>query len=224
MKKGIALGSGLGGSAASSVAAVFALNQFLKEPLTNEQLAAFALEGESVATNTIHSDNVIPCLYGGLTLIHSLKPLKVITLPDMKLVGVFIRPHIAINTRDARACLKPHIPLSTFVKQNANTAAFISALYCNDFQLLKDSCFDLVVEPMRQHLIPYFHEVQAIALNQGALACSISGAGPTTFALCRSTSCVEKIANAMYGLYESHGIDADKIISPISNKGVRVIK
>jgi homoserine kinase len=223
IKKGIPLGSGLGGSAASAVAAVFALNQFLNKPLTYEALTLFALEGERMATGGIHGDNVVPCLYGGLMLIHSLNPLRVIKLPDIDLVTAFIRPHITINTRDARKALKSEIPLATFINHNANIAAFISAIYQKDYELLSASCNDLIIEPMRCHLIPHFDEVKLAALQQGALACSISGAGPTLFAFSKSESEAVKVASAMADVYRKNNIGCDEIISPIFQEGARFI-
>ena len=66
--KGIPLGSGLGGSAASAVAAVVAANALLPEPLGKLELLKFAMKGEAVASGSVHVDNIAPSLYGGLVL------------------------------------------------------------------------------------------------------------------------------------------------------------
>lgn len=223
IKKGIALGSGLGGSAASSVAAVIAFNQFLENPLPPEELIPFALAGEQVATGSIHADNVIPCLLGGLVCIHSLEPLSVLRLPTNDLWSVFIHPHVVIETKQARAVLPEQVPLPKAIQYSARLAAFISALYTNDMALLADACQDELIEPHRQSLIPHFNEIQQAAKQAGALASSISGAGPTIFALCESGDKANLIGQAMAKVYDQSDIKYDLITSTIANNGARSI-
>lgn len=223
INKGIALGSGLGGSAASSVAAAVAFNQFLNQPLSAKELIPFALAGEQVATGSVHADNVIPCLLGGLVCIHSLEPLSVIQLPTNDLWSVFIHPHVVIETKQARAVLPKQVSLQESIQYSAHLAAFISALYTNDKELLADACQDQLIEPHRQSLIPHFKAVQHAAKNAGALACSISGSGPTLFALSESKERANLIGQAMAGVYEQHDIDYDLVISTISTSGARSI-
>lgn len=106
IQKGIPLCSGMGGSAASAVAALVACNHFLTTPLSSLQLAEFALYGEAAASGEPHPDNIIPCLFGGLTLIYSQEPLQIINLPLPDLYCVLIHPHIHVSTRRARGMLK----------------------------------------------------------------------------------------------------------------------
>jgi homoserine kinase len=223
IKKNIPLSSGLGGSAASSVAALVALNKFLIKPLTNEQLIEFALMGEEAACGAKHGDNVIPCLFGGMTLLQSLSPIRIIALPVLPLHVVLIHPHLRLDTREARAALKHNIRLSVVTKQNANLAAFISALYEQDYERLEAACIDELIEPMRAHLIPYFYEVKAAAYQEGALACSISGSGPTLFAFAKTAKQARKIAEQMTISFNKIGIPSDTIITTISSQGARVI-
>jgi len=223
IKKGIPLGSGLGGSAASGVAAVVAFNQFLQNPLSPKQLIPFALAGEQVATGSIHADNVIPCLLGGLVCIHSLEPLSVLQLPTNDLWSVFIHPHVVIETKHARAVLPEQVSLRETVQYSARLAAFISALYANDMALLAAACRDELIEPCRRQLIPNFIEVKEAAQSAGALACSISGAGPTLFALCASNKQANQISQAMSDVYQRHGVGHDCIISTIAALGARSI-
>jgi homoserine kinase len=222
--KKIPLSSGLGGSAASSVAALVALNHLLQTPLPTAQLVEFALLGEEAACGSKHGDNVIPSLYGGLTLIQSLLPLRIIALPVLPLHVVLIHPHLYLDTRAARAALHKTIPLSLLTKQSANLASFISALYEANYEQLSSSCQDEVIEPMRASLLPNFYAVKAAAYQAGALACSISGSGPTLFALAKSSQQAFLIAKQMSEIFTKNSIKTDVILTTISSQGAKIIK
>ena len=222
IKKNIPLSSGLGGSAASSVAALLALNQFLHEPLTPHQLIEFALMGEEIACGAKHADNVVPCLFGGLTLIQSLSPVRIIQLPLIPVDVVLVHPHLYLATRDSRAALAPTISLSLMSQHNAKLASFISALYEHDYERFAAACVDEVIEPMRAHLIPHFYEVKAAAYQQGALACSISGSGPTLFAFARNKEQARLISEQMIAVFNTNGIQCDVVLSSISTQGATI--
>jgi homoserine kinase len=224
IQKGIPLSSGLGGSAASAVAAVVACNAFLKHPLLLEELAPFALLGEKIASGSAHADNVIPCLFGGLTLIASQQPLQVIRLPLPPIYCVLLHPHLHIATRDARAILSPQVLLADHVQQSASMAAFISALYQGNLSLLKISLQDRLIEPQRSHLIPAFHEMKQAALQHGALGMSLSGSGPTVFAWAITEDDAHQIANAMKQALQKENIQSDCWIDPISAKAAHVLQ
>lgn len=223
IKKQIPMSSGLGGSAASSVGALVALNHLLISPLPMEQLIEFAMLGEEAACGSKHGDNVIPCLFGGMTLIQSLSPLAVIQLPLIPLHVVLIHPHILLSTKDSRAALKEQVSLPLFSKQNAHLASFISALYETNYERLSASCIDEVIEPMRAHLIPHFYEIKAAAYSEGALACSISGSGPTLFALTRDDTIAQNVAKVMTTLLNNYNLGCDTIITTLSSQGAAVI-
>lgn len=224
LDKKIPLSSGLGGSAASAVAAVVALNGFLKKPLSLEELLPFALTGEEVASGARHGDNVVPCLYGGLQLIVSLEPAEIISLPSMSLYAALIRPDWRVNTRDARAALPPYFNLTEVVKQTGYLAGFISALYDKDASRLARCCQDVLVEPRRAHLLPYFYEVKEKALRAGALACSISGSGPVIFALAENEKAAREIASVMVAAYDQRDIDAQMLVSPVGGRGAEILE
>ncbi len=223
IKKGIALGSGLGGSAASSVAAVVAFNQFLESPLSLRELIPFALACEQAATNAIHADNIAPCLLGGLICVYSLDPVSVLELPTNDLWSAFIRLEMVIETKQSRAVLPKEVSFKAAIQYSAHLAAFISALYTNDMKLLADVCRDELVEPHRQSLIPHFKSIQKAAKQAGALACSISGAGPTIFALTESSVQANQIGQVMAEVYEHHSLPYELLISPLSTIGARSI-
>lgn len=223
INKQIPLSSGLGGSAACSVAAVVALNQFLLNPLPCELLVSFALQGEQAACGVAHGDNVIPCLYGGMTLIQSLSPLRVVDLPAMALHIVLFHPHIHLATRDSRAVLPTQISLNDHVRQSGYLGAFITALYEQNYERLASACRDELIESMRAPLIPGFYEMKSAALHSGAMACSISGSGPTLFALAKNKKTAQNIAKNMGLALTRSGVTWDVVVTSISPQGARVV-
>lgn len=223
--KGIAVGSGLGGSAAAAVASLVAANALLESPLTTEELMHFALLGEQAASGAIHPDNVAPSLLGGLTLVTSLSPFRFVRLPvPREILTVLIRPHVRIDTRGARRSLRPEVPLADFVKQTASLAGFVAGCYTGDLELIRETLRDHVVEPQRAPRIPAFAEVKAAALAEGALGVSISGSGPTLFAWVASPDAAERVRHAMLRAFQTHGgTQADSWVSPVSEVGARVL-
>lgn len=222
IKKGIALGSGMGGSAASAVAALVALNEFLCQPLTSSELVYYSLFGEELASGQKHADNVAPCVYGGVTLTRSINPIDIIPLPVPELLCVIIHPHLTVETKAARKILKDEVLLKDFVRQSANLAGFIASLYRNDMGLLKRSLHDVIIEPQRSHLVKGFYEAKAAANNAGALACSLSGSGPSMFALCQTLDEAEYIKEQMVEGFARVDITTDSWVSPINKNGASV--
>jgi homoserine kinase len=221
--KGIPLASGMGGSAASAVAAVVAANALIEEPQPLLRLLKFAMEGEIVASGSVHVDNIAPCLYGGLVLTVGIDHPRVKQIPvPRSLRCVLVHPHMRLATREARAVLKSDVTRSDFVWQTANLAGFISGCYSNDLEMIRDSFNDVIIEPQRQTLIPGFKDVQRGAMQSGALGCSISGAGPTIFAWAELEH-TEAVRSAMVGAFRSAGLESDSWISPLDNPGARVV-
>jgi homoserine kinase len=183
IEKGIPLGSGLGGSAASAVAAVVAANALLPKPCTKLELLKFAMHGEAVASGSMHVDNIAPSLFGGLVLTVGIDNPHVKQIPVPRAVrAVMVHPHLFLSTKEARSILRSSVAMSDFVWQTAHLAGFISGCYTDDIELIRASLEDVVIEPQRQTLIPGFPDVRRAAMATGALGCSISGAGPTVFA------------------------------------------
>lgn len=224
IEKGIPLCSGMGGSAASAVAALVACNHFLTKPLSKHELAHFALFGELEASGAAHPDNIVPCLFGGLTLIHSQSPMQVVALPVPDLFCVLIHPHLTIATRDARQALAKTVSLSNYVNQSASLASFVVALYEQDFQLLRQSMNDILIEPQRAHFVPGFYDIQDAARQAGALGMSLSGSGPALFSFARTREEAEVIAAAMRLPLAEQSIASDCWISPISKQAAHVVR
>jgi len=222
--KGLPLQSGMGSSASSSVAAAVAANEYFGKPFTREELIPFAMEGEKLACGAPHVDNVAPALLGGMTLIHSHAPLDIISLPYPKnMVCAVVHPDVAVATRDARAVLPESLPRDLVVKQSAHLAAFVHALHTNDWDLISRSIVDLIAEPARKNLLPHFDAVKTAALEAGALACGISGSGPTIFALCKGKNSAEEVAVEMVKIYADAQIENEIYISKINCRGTEIL-
>lgn len=224
IQKGIPLCSGMGGSAASAVAALVACNHFLTSPLSNNELAQFALFGEQEASGEAHADNIMPCLFGGFTLIHSHTLMEIVQLPIPELYCVLLHPHLQVATREARKALKNEITLHDYVKQSAKLASFIASLYEKDYQLMQKSMEDLIIAPQRAKFIPEFYKIKEAAIQAGALGMSLSGSGPALFAFARRIEEAEAISSAMRLILQKKNIDSDCWISPISKNPSHVIQ
>jgi homoserine kinase len=224
IEKGIPLGSGMGGSAASAVAAVVAANALLHAPAPQIQLLKFAMEGEIVASGAAHIDNIAPCLYGGLTLTVGIDNPRVKQIPvPPGLRCVLVHPHMYLGTREARAILNINVSRSDFVWQSANLAGFISGCYSNDLEMIRESFNDVIIEPQRHSLIPGFKDVQRAAMSAGALGCSISGAGPAVFAW-SAFQHAEAVRGAMVAAFAAVQLPSDSWVSLMQNYGARVVK
>lgn len=224
IEKGIPLGSGLGGSAASAVAAVVAVNALLPRSFSRLELLKFAMQGEAVTSGAAHVDNIAPSLFGGLVLTVGVEQPNVRQIPAPAAVRcVLVHPHMQLPTREARAVLSRTVPLSTVIWQSANLAGFIAGCFTNDLALLRESLQDVMIEPQRQALIPGFATVKQNALDSGALGCSISGAGPTMFAWCEEGDAA-RVRDAMVAGFTAQGLASDTWISVLDAIGARVIE
>jgi len=224
IEKNLPLGSGMGSSAASSAAAVVAINELFNNPLSREQLVPFAMEAERIACGAAHADNVAPAIMGGFVLVRSYAPLDLIRIPSPKnLFCTIITPNIELRTEDARKILKQEITLKDGILQWGNLAGLIAGLMKNDYELIGRSLQDVIIEPMRALLIPGFDEVKNAAMQSGVLGCSISGSGPSIFALSFSKNIAEKAAVAMQQSLAEIGLDSKTYVSKINDEGAKVI-
>ncbi len=218
-------GSGLGSSAASAAGTAFAINELLGNPYSKLELTKFAMLGEEAACGSQIADNVSAALHGGFILVRSYDPLDVIKIPVPKdLVVTVLHPQIEVKTEDARNVLPHKIPLKNAITQWANVGGLISGLYSNDYQLIANSLQDVIIEPVRKQLIPYFDEVKESAIHNGALGAGISGSGPSIFALSKGVRNAEKVAKAIERVYQKTGIDFQIYVSKINTEGVRILE
>lgn len=224
IEKGIPLGSGLGGSAASAVAGVVAVNELLDRPLARTELLAHAVEGEAVASGSRHADNIAASLFGGLVLTVGGDAPRCTQVPvPARIRCVLVHPQLFLSTRAAREILNPTVPLADLVRQTANLAGFLAGCHSGDLALIRACLEDVVVEPQRSHLIPGFDSVKRAAIAQQALGCSISGAGPSVFAWCEAAH-AEAVRAAMCAAFAAHGQHCDHWVAPIGGEGATILE
>jgi len=224
LHKGIPLGSGMGGSAASAVAAVVAANQLLDEPLPKSELLRFAAAGEQAASGAPHADNAAPCLYGGLTAVVSTDPLRVVPIPVPEaLQCVVVHPHMTIETRQARAVLRDEIRLVEHTRQSMRLCGFVVGCFSGNFDLIAGSMDDLIVEPQRSRLIPGFAEAKAAAREAGAVGFGIAGSGPSVFAWVNSPQCGSAVESAVREAFDRQGLKTDSWAAPIHREGAACV-
>jgi homoserine kinase len=224
MEKNLPLGSGMGSSASSAAAAVFALNKLLGTPLTTKELIPFAMEGERIACGSAHADNVAPSLLGGFVLIRSYNPLDIIQVKcPNELYCTIVHPHIQVKTSDARRILRHDIPLGDVIRQTANAAAFMTGIIREDFDLIGRSICDLLAEPKRTQLIPGYEQARRAALDAGALGFGISGSGPSVFALCKGETTSVQAGEVMKKTFSEAGLASDTYISQLNAPGACIV-
>jgi homoserine kinase len=226
IEKGIPLGSGLGGSASSAVAAVVAANSLLENPQQKQKLFQFALAGEAIASGGIHGDNVAPSLYGGLTLCvgNEIDGFKVQGLPFPGNIHlVMAHQQTVLETKQSRSVLKSNISLAGHVEQSMNLAGFISGIYTNDRDWIFNSIRDVLIEPQRSPLIPNFTQMRDACLNNGSVGFSISGAGPTVFSVCPDNKTAEKNKDALEKVLSSTDLSFNVWKTEIDNTGAKLL-
>ena len=224
VRKGLPLSGGQGGSAASAVAGAVAVNALLGEPLGRMELIEACLDAEEAVAGR-HADNIAPSLLGGLVLIRSMAPLDVVRLPVPRdLYVVLARPEQRMRTAEARAVLPRDVPREVALHQAAQVAAMVAALALEDYALLARSVEDRIAEPVRSRLLPGFAEAKAAALAAGALGSSISGSGPTAFALARGREGAERVGAAMAAAYRAGGAGCTVRVAPVDRDGATVTR
>lgn len=222
--KKMPFGSGLGSSAASAVAGAYAVNCLIGEPLTKKQLLPFAMAGEASADGAWHADNVGPCLLGGIVFIRDNQELDIASLPvPQNLWAAVVHPDIEILTKVARGILPAEIPLANVTQQIGNLGGLICGLIQEDYGMISRSVHDVIAEPRRQKLIPEFYKAKRAALAAGALGFSISGAGPSVFALCEGEQSAKKVGAVVSKVFSDIPLGNQLYISKINTQGVRRI-
>ena len=221
LHKGIALGSGMGGSAASCVAALVAANALLERSLPREALYGFALDGEVVASGSRHGDNLGPMLLGGLVLSTRERLLR-LPVPDAWHCAL-VHPHVVLETRESRAVLAGGFALSDVVAQHANLALVLIGCQRGDAALVREGLKDVLVEPRRAPLVPGFARVKQAALDHHALGASISGAGPSMFGWYENREDAEGAAEAMVAAFAEEGVASDRLVSPVNGPAAALL-
>lgn len=223
--KKMPFGSGLGSSAASAVAGAFAVNKLIGEPLSKQQLLPFAMTGEASADGAWHADNVAPCLLGGIVFIRSNEELDVSQLPAPEnLWAAVVHPDIEILTKVAREILPADIPVANATQQIGNLGGLLCGIIQSDYGLISRSIHDVIAEPRRQKLIPEFYKAKRAAQSAGALGFSISGAGPSVFALCEGEKVAKNTAASISQVFADVSLENQSYVSKINPHGVHVLE
>lgn len=223
LHKGMPLGSGLGSSGASAVAAAWAVNLLFGAPLnkSDPELILACVKAEAVLSG-FHADNVAPSMLGGFVLIQNYHPLHLVPLDaPAKLVCVIVHPPYHLSTKIARDVLPKDVSFKeTVVPQCANVAGVIAGILKQDLALLGRAIDDKIVEPARAHLIPGFADVKKSALKHGAFGCSISGAGSSVFAITDNPEQGQVVGDAMAAAFAKHGLmNSEVYVSRVNREG-----
>ena len=220
--KGVPLQSGMGSSAASAVAAAVAVNALLESPLAVHDLLLFALEGEKYASGGLHADNVAPSLLGGLVLCPEVLLPDVVSLPVPQGVSAaLLHPDLQVNTAQARRGLAKGYPMKQWLAQQGLLAGFIAACAASNIDLIGKTLRDVIIEPQRKENVPCFDAVKEAAMRRGALGCSLSGSGPSIFALCKDGD-ARNVASAMEQACRTQGIGCQSWVSSMTAPGARI--
>jgi homoserine kinase len=221
--KHIKPGSGIGSSAASAAGAVVAANHLLGNIFSKEDLVRFAMFGEKVASGVKHADNVAPCIYGGITLIRSIFPLDIVSIPAPLLHVTVVHPQIEVRTSDARQILRKEVLLKDAIRQWGNIGGLVAGLIKGDYALIGRSLEDVIIEPVRSMLIPGFDEVKKGCKEAGALGGGISGSGPSIFMLSRDAATAEAIEKVMESVYDRIGLSYHTYVTTVNSVGAQLI-
>lgn len=221
LDKGIPIGAGLGGSAASCVAALVAANALLDAPLAREALYPYAIEGEFASSQSRQGDNVGPMLLGGITLA-TLTRLLPLPVPAW-LHCVVVHPDQVLETQRSREVLKDPYPLSTVVRHGAHLALFVTGLERGDVELIREGLQDVLAEPRRAELVPGFEAVKRAAMEHGAIGASLSGAGPSVFAWFASRDAAQAAAPNMRQAFRDAGFDSRAWVSPVAGPRAELV-
>jgi len=222
IEKHIKPGSGIGSSAASAAGAAVAANQLLGNIFSKAEMVQFAMNGEKLASGVKHADNIAPCIYGGISLIRSIHPLDIISIPAPELFVTVVHPQIEVRTSDARQILKQQVPLKDAIRQWGNIAGLVIGFLKNDFDLIGRSLEDVIIEPVRSILIPGFDELKSSCKEAGAMGGGISGSGPSVFMLSKTYETALAVAAVMNNIYYRLGIDKNTYVTNINPLGVSI--
>jgi homoserine kinase len=225
LKKNLPLGSGMGSSAASAVAALVGINHLLGEPFSRKDLLPFAMEAERVACGSAHADNVAPSLLGGFVLIRGYDPLDVVSIPTPPdLFCTIVHPQLELKTEDSRSVLRSTVSMKDAVTQWGNIAGLVAGLMKPDYGLIGRSLKDVIAEPIRSLLIPGFDIIKQKAAEAGALGSGISGSGPTIFALSTERELAIRIGKAIQEQFTKLNLRSEAYVSKINVEGAKIIQ
>ncbi|MCX6319510.1 MAG: homoserine kinase [Bacteroidetes bacterium] len=223
IEKHIKPGSGIGSSAASAAGAAVAANHLLGKRYSTDEMVQFAMLGEKLASGVKHADNIAPCILGGVSLIRSIHPLDIVSVPAPDLYVTVVHPQIEVRTSDARQILKQQVLLKDAIRQWGNIAGLVTGLMKGDYDLIGRSLEDVLIEPVRSILIPGFDEVKRNCKEAGALGGGISGSGPSVFMLSKEEHTARAVEAEMKAIYDRIGIDYHTYVTTVNKEGCTIV-
>ena len=223
INKGIPLCGGLGSSSATAAGVVYGINQLLDGKISKNNMIKYALEGEKISSDTPHADNIGPCILGGLVIIRDISKLDLIKVPTKNFYFAILHPDVKIDTKSARKILPDTVDLHTAVKQWGNISALTFGLSSYNINLIKRSMVDYIIEPVRSKLIPEYDNIKNAAISSGAIGCSISGSGPSIFALCENEKNAKEVKIKMENILVHKSINFHSYVSQINSQGIEVL-
>jgi homoserine kinase len=224
IEKNVMPGSGLGSSGSSAAGTAFALNALLGSPYSKLEVVNFAMQGEAALAGKAHADNVAPAVMGGFTLVKGYDPLNVYNIPfPEEMYIAIVHPQVEVKTSEARKLLPTTISLETHTQQGGNIAGMVAGMTVKNYEWIKESMGDFIAEPNRAPLIPAYAEAKSLALEHGAIGCSISGSGPSIFAFTKNKATATKITDVWQLLYEQQGIISKTYTSKINGEGCKIL-
>ena len=224
--KKVPAGFGMGSSAASAAAAAVAFDNLFDLKIEKTKLVEYAAEGEVASAGIKHYDNVSGSLLGGFVIVRTSPKLEFIRIePPKDLVLVIAVPLIQVpkrKTEVARSVLPSAVPLKSVVHNVSNASTIVAGFMSKDIEMIAKGIDDVIVEPARKHLIPGYDEVKRKAIKAGALAVTISGAGPSIISFLKSNKNGKEVAEAMAAGFKQAKIESMTVICRPST-GAKVV-
>ncbi|MDQ4015288.1 MAG: homoserine kinase [Thermoproteota archaeon] len=225
--KGVPTGYGVGSSAASAAAVAMAFNTLYDLKIDKNRLVEYAAEGEVASAGTKHYDNVSASLLGGFVVCRIASDRLQFTRlePPKDLVLVVAVPWLEVpkkKTEVARSVLPKVVSLKDVVHNISGAATIVAGFALKDVETITKGIDDAIIEPARKHLIPGYDSVKQNAISAGALAVTISGAGPSMIAFLKTSKNAKTVAAAMVKGFKETGIESRTFVCRAS-KGARLL-
>lgn len=220
IRKKVPISYGLGSSAASAAAGVYAVSEMMRTGFSKRELLSFARQGDQTASSDTAAHKISPTLLGGMTLVRDSDTLDVkkLHIPPGMTAAVIVPKGIGRTGEYSHAVLSG-LTISDHVRQSANLASFVAGMYTSDLGLLQRSLRDLLVEPLQSKYIPHYQEIKEAAYTEDILGFGISGSGPAMYALCANTLAAENVAAMATKIYHRHKLKVNTFISAINHEG-----
>ena len=212
INKGVPPGYGLGSSAASSVATAYAFDKLFHLETNLIDLISYSAEGEKASAGVKHYDNVASSMLGGFIIVRNFPSLEFIKFePPEDLYLVVGIPNIPVpnkKTEVARSILPVSSPLDNVITNISNASTIVAGFAYKDVNMIAKGLDDKIVEPVRKRTIPGYDKVKENAINSGALALTISGAGPSVISILNTERHAHKVMEAVKGGFAAANIES----------------